>query len=255
MATIIREPEDGYIDTEGLFEYQQHNEDNSYKRNIPLYQFNQFGKLEAGNTRMGEPYINTIEDQTRYKKGLTDANTFNDITGGTAATARILPGADRKQFTIGNKQIVKNEYNNNLSKYNNSKEGFGTDKSVQWSTMPTASNYQNGTADKQLRAPDFTNDKSNSDNAYNNLSMSRWKESMNPILNNYNNTLARSITFGENKPDIKEGYCYGGYNQPKPLFSQIASIIIVVLIVIIFFIIVQQICLSCKNKHIEDDDE
>lgn len=259
--TYVRTPDNGYIDTEGLFEFQQHNGDNSDKaKNIPLYNYNQIGKLEAGNTQLGASDVDTIEDQTRYKTGINDAVTFNNIIGGNAGTTRILPGANRNQFSIGDKSILKNNYVNNLSKYSNdnnnnnktkTKEKFGIDKPVEWSTMPTANVYQNGTAMEQLGTPDFVIDRNNSDNAYDNLSMSKWKASMDQTLNNYDNTLAKAVTFGGYDPDNKEGYCSPNTTQSTEsgsLFSQIAIVIISVLIVIIMFVIIQQVCTSQK-KH------
>ena len=262
MSDITRTPDNGYYDTEDLFEFQQFNGDNSVKRNIPLYKYNQLGKLEVGNTQMGESDINTIEDQTRCKISNIDANTTNNITGGNFASARILPGASSKQFSIGGKNVLRNNIGNDMSKYNsitkkvNTREGFGTDKPVAWSTMPTASSYQNGTAAEQLRAPDFVIDKANGNAAYDQLSMSKWREQMEPILNDYGNTLAKMITFGANKPSEKEGYCPSGMHgqRPSPLFGQIAAVLTVILILVIFFIIVQQICASaCRKTKYEND--
>ena len=265
MSGLTRTPDNGYYDTEDLFEFQQHNGDNSVKRNIPLYKYNQLGKLEAGNTQMGEPDINTIEDQTKYKISNVDADTVNNITGGNFASARISPGASSRQFSIGGKNVSINNIGNNMSKYSDmvkkvkTREGFGTDKPVAWSTMPTASSYQNGTAAEQLRAPDFVIDKANGNAAYDQLSMSKWREQMEPILNDYGNTLAKMVTFGAYKPSEKEGYCPGGMPglgpRPSPLFGQIAAVLTVILILVIFFIIVQQVCVSaCRKTKQETED-
>ena len=256
MSAIVRTPKDGYIDTEGLFEFQQHNADNSEKaKNIPLYKYNQLGKLEAGNTQIGEPDIDTIEDQTKYKLANVDAYALNSATGGNAASARISPGASNRQFSMGGGQMTK-PFSNNMSVYRkaNKREGFGTGKPVEWSTMPTASNYQNGTAAEQLRAPDFVIDKANGAAAYDQLSMSKWRESMEPILNDYGNTLAKIVTFGAYKPSEKEGYCPGVLPgpRPSPLFGQIAAVLTAIIILVIFFIIIQQICVSSCRKSKDD---
>ena len=238
----IRKSYDDYpkYDTDGLFT-EQANADNSLKDDIPLYDYRQLDKQNGANTRFGEPIVDTVEDQTRSNIGTTDPDDLNESTGGNFATARTLPNASMREFTMGSRNVRGSDIANNMSIYpGQSREHFGTDKPVEWSTAPNAGAYQNGSAAEQLKAPDFTIDHAQSRAAYDRNSMTNWKESMQPILKNYGNTLAKIVTFGGYKP--KEGYCPGQdiYRQRRDRSSglgQLAAIITVVIVILLIMLL------------------
>ena len=299
-----RTPKNGYFDLMGMFDYQQFNGDNSWKTRIPRYKYGQMGKLEGASTRTGQPYIQTIEDQTKYKISNNDGHDLNNLTGGNGSTARVFPGSEQREFKLsGNKDVRQEELGNNLSVFRNqtrqqqseqspiqdtpttleeqpsrtqsissiqprgavpktsqTRESFGSDKPVQWSTMPTANNYQNGSAHIQRSAPSFADSKQSAKGAHDRTSMTTWKESMKPILEDYGNTLAKVVTFGAWSPDKKEGYCpsYYGENRPSPAIGQITAVLTVIIVVLILVLIFMKVGVAFKNpqnKQVEQTQE
>lgn len=257
------------IDTEGLFEFQQHNGDNSLKG--PLYKYAQFGKNEH-NVRYKQPIVDTIEDQTRIKIANNGAVDWQNLTGGNSAFARTLPGASSRCFDVGGKKMDECSVGNNLSLFSNDKplpprpplncgdrkrpkgvpqrdhaERFGTDRPVEWSSAPTANNFQGGSAGVQQGVPDFATSKESAVQAYRRDPLKEWKEDMGQILKDYGNSLAKACTFGTWKPkEPREKFCGGMRPAPSPAYGTTLSTITIVLVVVLLFFAVIK-CVECAK--------